>query len=141
MRWDKSLRLDFRFQNANVVLTSQIPVGIIPPPSDPLEWLDGYTGYYVRLTDGDGRVFYVQTLRDPFRSEAETYGDDESSPLDYAILKEPEVEFSILVPDPGFTFTSRGSRSRSQSTRRNSYSPRWSYRAKWSTARFWAWRK
>lgn len=105
MRWEKSLRLDFRFQNANIVLTSQTPVGIIPPPSDPPELLDDYTGYYVRLTDGDGRIFYVQTLRDPFRSEAETYGDDESSQLDYAILKEPEVEFSILVPDPGFVFT------------------------------------
>ncbi len=105
MRWDKSLRLDFKFRDGNIVLTSQTPVGIIPPPSDPPEWLDEYTGYYVRLTDSDGRDFYFQTLRDPFRSEAETYGDDETSTLDYAILKEPEVEFSILIPDPGFVFT------------------------------------
>ncbi|MEZ4548833.1 MAG: hypothetical protein R3B51_14480 [Thermodesulfobacteriota bacterium] len=66
-----------------------------PAAVDPPEWLDEYTGYYVRLTDSDGRDFFFQTLRDPFRSEAETYGDDETSPLDYAILKEPEVEFSI----------------------------------------------
>ena len=104
-KWIKSLRLDFRYENYNIALVSQTRIEIIPPPSDPIEQADDYNGYYVKLTDGEGRVFYVQRLQNPFRTETESYGDDAPGPITYESLKDPDLTFSILIPDPGAVFT------------------------------------
>ncbi len=105
MRWEKSLWLDFEVWDGNIVLTSQDKADILPPPSELVEDPDRFTGYYFKLMDGEGKVFYLQTLRDPFSTHAEAYGDDETSPLAYENLKEPKRGFQIQVPDPGFIFT------------------------------------
>lgn len=104
-KWKKSLRLDLRYENYNIVLVSQTRIDIIPPPSDPIDQADDFNGYYVKLTDGEGRVFYVQRLQNPFRTETESYGDDAPGPITYESLKDPDLTFSILIPDPGIVFT------------------------------------
>ncbi len=104
-KWKRSLRLDFRYENYNILLESQTRIEIIPPPSDPIEQADDYNGYYVKLTDGEGRVIYVQRLQNPFRTETEAYGEDAASRVTYERLKDPDLTFSILIPDPGFVFT------------------------------------
>ena len=104
-KWRKSLRLDFRYWNYNIILESQTRVDILPPPSDPIEEAVEYNGCYVRLTGPDGSVFYVQRLQNPFRTEAEAYGTGEEGAISYELLKEPDLTFTILIPDPGFVFT------------------------------------
>jgi hypothetical protein len=104
-KWKRSLRLDFRYENFNILLESQTRIEIIPPPSDSIEQADDYNGYYVKLTDVEGRVFYVQRLPNPFRTETEAYGEDAASQVTYERLKDPDLTFSILIPDPGFVFT------------------------------------
>ncbi|HVY54212.1 MAG TPA: M64 family metallopeptidase [Thermodesulfobacteriota bacterium] len=104
-RWKKSLRLDFRFENYNIVLESQTAVDITPTPTDPIETEEEYNGYYVRLTGPDKTVFYVQRLQNPFRTETEAYGNAAEDGITYERLKEPDLTFSMLIPDPGFIFT------------------------------------
>lgn len=104
-RWKKSLRLDFRFENYNIVLESQTPVDILPPPSDPIDEADNYNGYYLKLAGPDENVFYVQRSHNPFRTETEAYGNVAEDRITYERLKEPDLTFSILIPDPGFVFT------------------------------------
>jgi hypothetical protein len=104
-KWRKSLRLDFRYGNYNIILESQTRVDILPPPSDPIEEMDEYTGYYVKLTDLQNNIFYIQKLQNPFRTETESYGDGAESPISYETLKTPDPTFSILIPDPGIVFT------------------------------------
>ena len=104
-KWKMSLRLDFRYENYNIVLESQTRIEIIPPPSDPIDQADDYNGYYVKLTDGEGRVIYVQRLQNPFRTETEAYGDDAPGLITYESLKDPDLTFSILIPDPEAVFS------------------------------------
>jgi len=101
----KSLRLDFRYENFNILLESQTRVDILPPPSDQIEEMDEYNGYYVKLTDLENKVFYFQKLQNPLRTRTESYGDDAESQFTYETLKEPDPTFSILIPDPGIVFT------------------------------------
>ncbi|HET7289283.1 MAG TPA: hypothetical protein VFJ67_02500, partial [Thermodesulfobacteriota bacterium] len=101
----KSLRLDFRYENFNILLESQTRVEILPPPSDQLEEMDEYNGYYVKLTDLENNVFYFQKLQNPLRTRTESYGDDAESQFTYETLKDPDPTFSILIPDPGIVFT------------------------------------
>jgi hypothetical protein len=104
-KWKKSLRLDFRYENFNILLESQTRVDILPPPSDQMEEMDEYNGYYVKLSDRENNVFYFQKLQNPLRTQTESYGDDAESPITHETLKDPDPTFSILIPDPGFIFT------------------------------------
>lgn len=104
-KWKKSLRLDFEYENYNIILVSQTRIEIISPPSDAIDQANDYNGYYVKLTDREKNVFYVQRMQNPFRTETEAYGDDAASPIIYDRLKNPDLTFSILIPDPGTVFT------------------------------------
>jgi hypothetical protein len=104
-KWTKSLRLEFRFESLDIVLESQTRVDILPPPSDPIEEMDEYTGYYLKLTDPRDNIFYFRKLQNPFRTQTESYGVSAESPISHETLKAPDPTFSVLVPDPGFVFT------------------------------------
>lgn len=101
-KWTKSMRLNFFLSDDGITLISSSRVGIKPPPGDTLEKKSGFS---INLSYRSGEVFYSRIINNPAENVAESFGENEVDPITIETLERPDMEFSVLIPDPGEVFS------------------------------------
>jgi IgA Peptidase M64 len=100
-KWTKSLRLNFSLSDGGIALISFTGVEIMPPPGDTLEEKSGFS---INLSYQSSEVFYSRTIHNPADKSAEAFGKSENDPITIETLEKRDMEFSVLIPDPGAVF-------------------------------------
>ena len=94
-------RLVFSYGTGEVQLVSQQRVAAKTLPSDPVDRMEGRTGFWVEVRDSEERVLYRRVMPNPIASAVEVRSDDPERPLSWRELKNLHGSFTLLVPDLG----------------------------------------
>lgn len=96
----KAVRLVFSFDGDHVTLTSQQPVEMVLPPSDPVEGIEGHKGFWYELRDAQDRPLYRKAIHNPMREDVEVVSDDLRQ---HSVVRHPVPNrkgiFVALIPD------------------------------------------
>jgi hypothetical protein len=98
--YNKALRLTFNYEGSDVKLVSTQSVDMILPPSHPLEAKAEQSGFWITLSNSDGKAVYRRILHNPISYHREVFSNDPADPsVQQVPVAKPKGTFVILVPD------------------------------------------
>lgn len=95
---NQALRLLFEYKGNEITLISQERVSMLPPPPHPLTPRQDERGFWLVLSDGDGRPLYRRVMDNPIREDLEVITDDDDQPLARLRVKTRSGRFFVVVP-------------------------------------------
>lgn len=94
----QSVRLMFEYKGAEIKLISQDRVSMVPPPPHPLMPRQGERGFWLEVSDGEGRPLYRRVIDNPLRQDLEVITDDPDQPLARIKVPTRSGRFFVVVP-------------------------------------------
>ena len=96
---NRALRLVFEYDGTDIKLISQQRLAMLAPPPHPLVSRENERGFWVLLSDAEGRPLYRRVMDNPIRQDIEVVADDPDRPLARVRVAEPRGQFFVVVPD------------------------------------------
>lgn len=93
-----AIRFLFDYEGTEVRLLSRQSMSMLLPPSDPLEGLEGFAGFWYELRDAKGKPLYRRIVRNPIQHLLEVHEEGAASPRT-RLVDLPQGVFTVLVPD------------------------------------------
>ena len=93
-----ALRLTFAYSGDSLRLVASRAVGMIVPPSDPIDGYQGQAGFWAELRNSTGRTIYRRIMHDPFPSYHEVHSPE--APPTHTLVRNREGTFEIVLPAP-----------------------------------------
>lgn len=98
----RALRLTFDYDGDDIVQRRSERIEKRVPPSDPLlreGEAASRSGFWIELTDEDGRAVWRRVMEDPRAASAEAPAGDRPGELTRATINQPKGSFRVLLPD------------------------------------------
>jgi hypothetical protein len=93
-----AIRLTFAYEGTEVRLLSRQTFTMVLPPTDPLDGLEGQSGFWYELRDAGGRPLYRRIVRNPIQHHIEVHEAESDFPS-RRMVEAPQGVFTALVPD------------------------------------------
>lgn len=94
----RTLRLIFEYEGDKISLVSRQSVSMIPPPSTGRA-VEGQSGFWYELRDGEDRPVYQRITQNPIRFDSEIFTGDPDESIRRQEIPSPKGTFVLLVPD------------------------------------------
>lgn len=94
-----SFRLTFTYIADDIRLMGAARIAMISPAAVGPPPASDQTGYWVGVSDAEGRLLYHRVLHDPTRADVEVFGDEPGEPIYRIENRERSGEFEVIVPD------------------------------------------
>jgi hypothetical protein len=96
---NRAVRLTFRLDGSQLLLTSQQAMTKVAPASDATEGYDGHSGSWLEISDRSGNVVYRRVLHHPIQHDVEVPSSAPGQPFKRHLLDTPQADFDVLVPE------------------------------------------
>jgi hypothetical protein len=94
-----AVRLIFSYEGDDIRLISRQRVNVVTPPSEPLDSLEGRSGFWVEIRDEAGQPLHRELMHDPIRHDAEVFSEDPERSVARIPLERPTGVFAVLIPE------------------------------------------
>ena len=94
-----SFRLTFAYVDNDIHLARTERIAMISPAAAGPPPASDQTGYWVEVSDAEGRLLYHRALHDPTRADIEVFGDEPGEPIYRTENRARSGEFEVIVPD------------------------------------------
>jgi hypothetical protein len=95
----RAIRLVFEYEGDDVTLVERHRLAKRPWPPHALVPREDERGYWVQLSDGEGRPLYRRIIHDPIQRTLEVVGGAPNESLTRIPVDEVRGRFSVVVPD------------------------------------------
>ncbi len=94
----RTLRLIFEYEGDKISLISRQSVGMIPPPTT-ARAVEGQTGFWYELRDGQDRPLYQRVTQNPIHYDSEVFTGEPKESIRRQVVPSPKGTFVLLVPE------------------------------------------
>jgi len=94
----RARKITLQYDGANFNVVSDRQVSMAPPPSDPIADHQTETGFWVSVSDNNGRVLYRRVMQSPQTLGAEVYTKDPAETLFRVGAGAPTI-LEVVIPD------------------------------------------